>query len=493
MGGLSIGSMICAFRHFVMWWRDYVWIAVRTLLGGWAYQLAPLELPIGERRIWGSSTGVGVDDTQLSEILNGNFANVFVERTPCMPAGGPLQPGDHVMLAPGSFPTARTISPDGTSRAPIVFRAPRGSQQLVRVQGLWTITGNWKILWGLTFEGGEGKLRLGNVANQVLTPASSCGVIRCEFTGWSQGQALTACGNGGPKVPGCYIWYCSFHDPAPWTSAEMAVPTPSLEPLRMGIRSAEIAADIVGTFPYNWHIKRTEWYSFPDKPRPASYGSGQDDAIEWGRNGPTIAAATLTVTRNAAGIVTSILTNLHSGLLVEDCVVRDHQEGGGTGAACFDLKCGGNTIRRVAFRNCAGRSDNRWGPFNLWEDIAWESGSPGMWSSGYGHTMRRTIGGTMTLTSGENNDAAGFADGHQASQACLIEDRDGVVGIATGTAGYTDFPARDCVINRCTPPAPAVGPNATRIGCTFDGQLNAAPPQNIPPDGTVGVNAPWAG
>lgn len=464
--------------------------------------IAP-ELPTPLRTIWGSSalnTGPGINNTQLTAVLAGDFSTVFVQNG----VGGPLQPGDHVMLAPGTFPGNRPILNNGSAANPIVFRAARDADKAtILITGLWTVTGNDKIFWGLKFQGGTGRLNLGGMRN---------GCIRCEITGWFKGNGITF-GAG----TGCFLGYCSTHTPAPYPSTgDPPLPTTAVAWKnidRYGIRSQ--LATVAG-FAYQVHIWRCDFFNFPDKPDPLRYVSGQTDAIEIGTDGPSIAGPTLHATR-VGGIVTAIPAGayLNAGWIVEDCVIRDHLEGQGpTSPACFDLKCGGNLIRRIAMRNCFGWLDFRWGPFNTIEDISYEGGSPGTHMNGFGNIVRRTNGGKIVAYAG-NMDSGGvatsvpFSDGlapqdstYQASQACTIEDiaggtvvigQDPTTASPPGRPGVTDpsFPVRNIIAARISTP-PAVGNSSLRIGCTYSPGTPAAP-VGIPANADVGINATWVG
>lgn len=78
--------------------------------------------------------------------------------------------GDHIVLANGTYSTARTISPNGTSANPLVIRAanPHGAV----ITGRWTVNSNRLTIYQLRFQSGGG-----------ITLAS-CGFVRILRNEW---------------------------------------------------------------------------------------------------------------------------------------------------------------------------------------------------------------------------------------------------------------------------------------------------------------------
>jgi poly(beta-D-mannuronate) lyase len=61
------------------------------------------------------------------------------------------EPGDHIVLANGTYSSNRTISPNGTATNPIVIRAQFAHQAIVT--GVWTVTGDDVTIYQLKFQG----------------------------------------------------------------------------------------------------------------------------------------------------------------------------------------------------------------------------------------------------------------------------------------------------------------------------------------------------
>ncbi len=236
----------------------------------------------------------------------------------------------------------------------------------VDVTGEWLTTASNVMLHGLRAKGGK-----------LVVGGYDVTVRRCEFTGW-QGQAIAPVnGMGGlPKGGRLLVDYCTFHEPAPWTSAERKSKS---EPSRVAIRGRS-------NRPENFHagaiLEFLHFYDLPEKCGPGYYG--QTDAIEPIPDGPSHAGV------DAGWTIRFILIERHRG--------RD---------ALIDLKGGGFVLEDICIVDCGtGRLDIRMGSGNTLRRIYLGDGA-GMDLSGSRHLAEdiHLDGGAIKLIGGSVSDA----------------------------------------------------------------------------------------
>ena len=220
---------------------------------------------------------------------------------------GSAQPGDHIVLASGTY-GGFSVGRSGTAANPIVVRA--ASLLTVRITGGVSVSGNHVWIQGLSFQGGAARLSVSG---------SNGFVVANRFEGWTTNAPALFPGAGGNLT----VAYNEFTNPAPFDVS-------SSYPLRMGIRSSHRGDAHRGA-----HVHHNYFHNFPDK--PAGYHSGQSDAIEVCYTG----------------------SDLTSNWLIEYNLIENHRGGSGI----IDVKCAnGITVQYNTIRNSpAGRLDFRGG------------------------------------------------------------------------------------------------------------------------------------
>jgi len=272
--------------------------------------------------------------------------------------------GEILSLNGGTYATGQTYNKTCAANVAITIKCDVG--ETCTFTNSFTMSGVRGILTGLLFSGAAAKVTCSGTNNHVIAN---------EFTGWTNGNAVTVNGTQ------CEVAYNEFHDPGaylPGTNGGGAGQ-------RIGIRT--------DASPGSPWIVRNYFHDFPEKPIPTNYSSGQSDAIEICQTGADGAAV--------------------SGAYLEYNLVEDHLQGGGTGAGTIDWKCGGGVARGNTFLNSPGRHDARMATNPIIFEGNWhDNNSGGMEIRGNSHVAVgnrirgsgiRVMAGNVECTAAANN------------------------------------------------------------------------------------------
>lgn len=303
------------------------------------------------------------------------------------------QAGDHIITPSGLLAGPDiNVGVSGTAAAPIVVKAPTLLGTTIAFKQ--TVGGDHVWFHGLKLDEDPNSNRTG----RIVIDGSFCRIIRCEFTRWWGDNSATQAGGPAHAVltragQGLQIWYSYFHDPKPWSAAEIAADGRTAS-LRIFVR---IGGGSNSTFHKNGLIKYCYFGSTIMRPRPGVYAS-QADLIEIGYNGSSYPQSD---PQNPTAI---------AGWVVEDCIFdgtgRMGRPTGYSGthtgnvdpnaSGVVDVKISGVTFRRCHFTNImytgtqytaqSGRVDLRFGAMSRVESC-WFDRDAFLGCQGYGHLI----------------------------------------------------------------------------------------------------------
>lgn len=271
--------------------------------------------------------------------------------------------GQTFRLANGTYGTARTLTLSCPAESPFIIEC-LNARVCVQSAAI-TLRGARNIVRNIKFSGANAKAVCQGTNNRLIAN---------EFTGWTNGNAITVSRNGGVGTQ-CEIAYNEIHTPGAYPGGTNGGSAGQ----RIGIRSGE---DTSADFHYDVWAHHNYFHDFPEKPIPTNYGSGQSDAIE---------------------LCQTAINGVDSGWYIEDTLVEDHAQGGGIGAGTIDLKCGGAVARRITFINSPGRLDARQGSVQDIIEAVWlDDDSGGMEIRGNSHIVvgNRVRGGGIKVMTG---------------------------------------------------------------------------------------------
>jgi hypothetical protein len=272
------------------------------------------------------------------------------------------QPGDHIVLADGSYGGNFSISVNGGQATPVVIRAANRLQ--ATLPGSLSISGSDIWVWGVNF---QGKPTAGSC---ISVQGARQKIIGCRFAEFGSSTSFTrnnAIDGEGGRSDSLEIGYCIFENPRPfrsWSSVDGQWPQ-----WRFGMRFHRWA----DRAPYDLRVHHCHFRNFPAKPSP-DYRSAQCDAIE----------------------IAAIGSDFDTRNRIDHCLFEDIPDNSGS---IIDVKAGrAGIVEYCTTINCSGRIDLRdadnWILRHLWMED-----TQGIGIMGKNHTVSdvRMFGGARRI------------------------------------------------------------------------------------------------
>jgi hypothetical protein len=243
--------------------------------------------------------------------------------------------GETIELGAGNYTAQYTIDKSAPATDPIIIKGASNFTSIC--SNKWTIDGARIIVTGILFSGASVNLNLYGNNNKI---------IGNKFTGWGSLTVGSRYAISARLSTFAEIAYNEIYEPGPFhQNSYLNHPTYGGDgsvnnSLRIGIRTSEGSTGV--NMPTDTWVHHNLFRDFPDKPRPANYSSGQDDALEWGET------------------VRNFTPAFDTGLYFEYNMILRHLQGGSVGAGTVDLKTGGGAVARYnTFIDSPGRLDQR--------------------------------------------------------------------------------------------------------------------------------------
>jgi hypothetical protein len=230
--------------------------------------------------------------------------------------------GQTIKLAAGVYTNAHTINKTAAINNPIIIEGADNFGSTVSNQ--WTVDGAYIYTTGILFDGPLVNFNFYGNTNKI---------IGNKFTGWGDltigsRYAITARLSTFNEIA-----YNEFYEHGPFKQDSYdnhpiyGGDGSVNNSLRIAIRTSESSTGV--NMPTDTWVHHNLFRDFPDKPRPSSYSSGQNDALEWGET------------------VRPFTPNFSTRLYFEsNMILRCLSGQGGPGVGFVDLKTGGGSVCR---------------------------------------------------------------------------------------------------------------------------------------------------